>query len=167
MSTAVNQKTLTVAQRTAQAAEVAARQLDVENAKLLGAVLLEAALDELRTNPGFEACVRSAYEAALPKRKTPASRQPSTRAKKTTTQLTPIQTIGGHQINIAADVDPYYLYARLGAEQLPVALGLFTKKKLVDEVWLYVKQRHPNAKLPSKATLPTVVETITAYVIHG
>ena len=69
MSTMLEQKPLTVVQRTAKANEEAAFILGLEDVKLVGAVLLERAVGELRRNEAFRQDVREAYQAAAkPKR---------------------------------------------------------------------------------------------------
>jgi hypothetical protein len=162
----INEKPLTVAQRAAQAAEQAAKYLGVSNTKVLAAVLAEIAVQELRYNRSFADRLRSAYESAAPKPKPPTKRVGEPQPKAPKVKLTPIKDVGTHEINIAAQVDPYYLYEVFGAAQLPLALGTFSKKKLVDEVVPIVQRRHPEAKPGGKADKQAVIAFVVQYVVN-
>jgi hypothetical protein len=167
MSTTTNQRPPTVAQRAAHAAEQAAVYLGLDNAKVLTAVLAEAAAQELRYNRGFADRVRAAYEAAAPKPKPPTQRGGAPKQKAAKVKLVPIKDVGLHQINIAAEVDPYYLYEVFGGAQLPLALDTFSKKKLVDEVVPIVQRRHPEARPNAKADKQGVIAFIVHHVMNG
>lgn len=170
MSKPLTKKPLTVAQRTGQAAEQAATYLGVFDAKLLGAVLAESALAELRRSADFAALVSAAYEAAAPKPKPPKPpRQTgaSARGKANRIVLKPIKDAGTHQINIAAEVDPYFLYEVFGREQLPLALEGFSKKKLLDEVVPIVQRHHPDARPNANADKQGVISFIVLHVVNG
>jgi hypothetical protein len=170
MSKPLSHKPLTVAQRAAQAAAQAATYLGTKDAKLLGAILAESALAELRRNADFAARVSAAYEAAAPKPKPPRAPRPprqggSSRGKTTKIALTPIKEVGTHQINIAAEVDPYFLYDVFGREQLPLALEGFSKKKLLDEVVPIVQRHHPDARPNANADKKGVITFIVQHVV--
>jgi len=166
MSTATaNQKPPTVAQRATEAAEKSARYLGVENPKLLGAVLAEAAFNELRYNRSFADRVRAAYAASAPKPKPP--RPPRKTTSKPTVTLVPIKDVGPHYMDMTAAVDPYLLYEVFGAKQLPDALGRFTKKKLLEEAVPLVQKRHPGEKPPKSANTEGVIAFIVQRVVNG
>jgi hypothetical protein len=164
MSTTLDQKSLTIAQRTTKATEEAAAMLGLDDVKLVGAVVLERALGELRRNGGFAQDVREAYQAAKPKKAAPAPR--GARAPKPKVVLRPLHTDETHQINIAAAVDPYYLYRTFGAEQLPLALEQFSAAKLLDEAVPLVQQRHPGTQ-PSSRGKKAVIGYLVRYVANG
>src|SRR5260370_14075859 len=108
MSTTLDQKPLTVAQRTTKATEEAATILGLDDVKLVGAVVLERALGELRRNGGFAQEVREAYQSAAKPKKTPPAPR-GARAPNPKVVLRPLQTDENHPIDIGAAVDPYYL----------------------------------------------------------
>ena len=106
MSTATSQKPPTVAQRTSEAGEKAAKYLGAENAKLLGAVLAEVAFDELRFNQSFADRVRAAYEASAPKPKPKVQRQPQPKTTKPKVTLVPVKDVGLYYIDMTARGGP-------------------------------------------------------------
>jgi hypothetical protein len=130
-------------------------------------VLAEQALDELRNNRDFTRRVRAAYEAATPKPKPPTQRTGASKGKGAKALLTPIKDVGIHEINIAAQVDPYFLYDVFGLDQLPLALEEFTKKKLLNEVVPMVQKRNPGAAPNSKADKQGVIAFIVHHVVNG
>jgi hypothetical protein len=165
MSTAAtNQKPPTVAQRTSEAGEKAARYLVIENAKLLGAVLAEVASNELRLNHSFADRVRAAYEASAPKPKPP--RPPRKTTSKPTVTLVPIKDVGPQYMDMTAAVDPYKLFEVFGAKQLPDALRRFTKKKLLEEAVPCVQKRHPGAQPSKSANTEGVIAFIVQHVAN-
>ena len=165
MSTMVDQKPLTVAQRTARAADEAASLLGVPDAKVLGAVLAEAALDELRLRGGFMERVRAAYEAATVKPAKPKrATQPKSPAAKTKVKLVPIGRVETHEINIAAPMDPYYLNQVFGPDQLPFALEEFSTSKLLDEAVPLVQKRHPGTR-PKTNGKKAVIDYLVRFVV--
>lgn len=167
MSTATSQKAPTVAQRTSEAGEKAAKYLGVENAKLLGAVLAEVATSELRFNQSFADRVRAAYEASAPKPKPKVQRQPQSKTTKPKVTLVPVKDVGPYYIDMTAEVDPYELYEVFGARQLPDALGKFSKKKLLAEAVPRVQKRHPGAQPPKSANTEGVIAFIVQRVVSG
>src|SRR5258708_9485166 len=141
MSSTLDQKPLTVAQRSTRASEEAAAILGFGDVKLAGAVVLESALEELRQNRAFAQRIREAYQLAAKPKKTPA-RKTAARPAKPKVELKPLRTDETHQINIAAALDPYYLYEVFGAEQLPLALRQFTAKKPMYDALPICRKRH-------------------------
>ena len=166
MSTATSQKPPTVAQRTSEAGEKAAKYLGVENAKLLGAVLAEVASDELRYNRSFADRVRTAYEASAPKPKPNPVRPPRPKTTKPTVTLVPIKDVGPHYMDMTAEIDPYRLFEVFGTKQLPDALRRFSKKKLLEEAVPCVQKRHPGEQPPKSATLEGVIAFIVQRVVN-
>jgi hypothetical protein len=166
MSTTLDQKPLTVAQRSTKATEDAAAILGLDDVKLVGAVVLESALEELRHNRAFSQRVREAYQVAAKPKKTPA-KKPAVRPAKPKVELKPLRTDETHQINIAAAIDPYYLYEVFGPEQLPLALGQFTAKKLMDEAVPLVQKRHPGTGPSNQRKKDVVIAYIVRYVVGG
>jgi hypothetical protein len=163
MSTTLDQKSLTVAQRTAKATEEAAAILGLDEVKLVGAVVLESALEELRQHRAFAQRVREAYQVAVqPKPKKTPARKPAARPAKSKVELKPLRTDATHQINIAAAIDPYYLNEVFGPEQLPLALGQFSAKKLMDEAVPLVQRRHPGTVPSNKRNQQVII----AYIVH-
>ncbi len=79
----------------------------------------------------------------------------------------PIKDVGLHQIDITGVVDPFYLYEVFGAKQLPLALGEFSKEKLVDEVVPIVEKRHPGTKPNKSANKQAVIAFIVQRVVNG
>src|SRR5690242_5432691 len=98
MSNGVEQKRLTVAQRTSEAARLTAEFLGLEDVKRVAAALAEAAAEGVRRNPSFTAHVRSLYEEMAPR---PASRKApaGAKSKKVAPDVTlvPIKYIPGHE----------------------------------------------------------------------
>ncbi len=164
MSTTLDQKPLTVAQRSTRASEEAAAILGFGDVKLAGAVVLESALEELRQNRAFAQRIREAYQMAAKPKKAP-TRKPAARPAKPKVELKPLRTDETHQINIAADVDPYYLYEVFGAEQLPLALGQFSAKKLMDEAVPLVQKRHPGTRPSNQRKQDAIIAYIVRFVV--
>src|SRR5262249_35756641 len=146
MSTAVERKQLTVAQRTSEAARLAGDLLGLDDLKRVAAALAEAAVEGVRRNPSFAAHVRTLYEdmAARP----PAakkSRAPQSRKAEPDVELIPLKHIPGHEADSAAPPDPYFLVEFYGAVQLPLALSRYTVAELRDAVKV-VQRRHTGTK---------------------
>jgi hypothetical protein len=166
MSTATSSKPVTQSQRIASAAEQIGTALGLDNHKLLGAILAEAAAQEARRNAAFAEHIREMYLAeAKPTRQARSARQPK-QPKLPKPELRPIKRVESHEINIAAALDPYYLYEVYGADQLPLALDEFTVTKLKEAVEA-VQKRHPGTKPTNSRNKPAVIDYIVRYVVKG
>ena len=148
----------------ASAARSIAFLLSVDDANRASLAVLLAAADEIEQNSRFAARVRAAYDL-LPPSKAPrptGSSRTSDAEKILTSTLTPIRHVEGHEINLAAPLDPYFLLEVYGAHQLREALDLFPLAKLKEGVEA-VMERNPGTKPKSKSSKAAVVDYIVQY----
>jgi PHD/YefM family antitoxin component YafN of YafNO toxin-antitoxin module len=161
MSTAVESKPLTLAQRSAAAAQQAAALVGADDVKRMGVALAEAALEGMRRNPSFAAHVRQLYDSMA------AQRSVRIKDPKRTTsrvELVPIRRLDV-EINPAAPPDPYLLLDLYGPEQLPLALEPYTLPRLREAV-KQVQARHPGTK-PHGTSKPAIIDYLVHLAIAG
>jgi hypothetical protein len=159
MSTAIRSKPLTIAQRSAAAAQQASEILGTDDLKRVGAALAEAALEGMRRNPSFAAHVRQLYESMAPPR---AITEP--KRTKSRVELVPIRQLNV-EINPAAPPDPYLLLELYGPEQLPLALEPYSTPRLRETV-KRLQTRFPGTK-PQGATKQAVIDYIVRYATES
>lgn len=161
MSTVIDPKPLTVAQRTTEAVRKAADMMAVDDVKRMGAALVEAALEQMHQDAAFSVRVRNLYDAmAAPKKATGAH----TRRKAGHVELVPIRQID-IEINPAAPPDPYFLLDLYGPAQLALALQPYTAARL-RETMKQVQQRNPGTK-PDGPSKQQLIEYIVRFAING
>jgi len=166
MSTTTSSMPATQSQRIAAVAEEIGATLGLDNHKLLGAILAEAAAEEARRNATFAEHIRAMYQAETkPTRQARTTRQ-SKLPKPPKPELRPLKRVESHEINIAAALDPYYLYEVYGADQLPLALDEFTVTKLKEAVQA-VQKRHPDTKPTNSRNKPAVIDYVVRYVVNA
>ena len=160
MSSAVETKRLTPAQRVSECARVVSEELGLKDTKLVTAALVEAAAQGVRRNPAFAAHVRTLYEemAAQPQRG--RSTRPLVPWD---VELTPVKQIEGYVANPALAPDPYLLFEAYGSAQLPLALGRYGLPDLLLAAES-VRQRNPGTKPKNKARRADVIDYIVRYV---
>lgn len=159
MSSAVKQKTLSTAQRAAQAINQAIEALGLDDAKRLSAALTIAASEGVRKNPMFAAHVRSLYEDMAPKRSTA---RPTASNGRADDDLVPVKQVD-YIRNPAAPPDPYFLLELYGAHQLRLALQRYTLARLKEAIPA-VQAQHPDTKPKGKATKDSVIDYIVEHV---
>ena len=152
---------------TTTAARSLASALGLPDAARAGVAALLVAIEEVEQSSHFAARVRAAYDL-LPEGK-PTRR--STRGEDAVTKilsstLTPIRHVEGHEINLAAPLDPYFLLEVYGAGQLRQALDLFPLTKLKEGLPA-VMERHPGTKPSSKASKAAVIDYMERYIAEG
>jgi hypothetical protein len=155
MSSTIKSKPLTIAQRSAAAAQQAAEILGADDLKRVGVALAEAALEGMRRNPSFAAHVRQLYESMAPRR---AITEP--KRSKSRVELVPIRQLDV-EINPAAPPDPYLLLELYGPEQLPRALEPYSAPRLRETV-KHLQTRHPGTK-PQGTTKQAVIDYIVYH----
>jgi hypothetical protein len=150
------------------AAKHAGLVLELDDLKRLGIALAYAASEEIEHNTRFATQVRTVYEA-LAATVSPGTggrgRSGGSGTKAPVVDLVPMKRIEGYQIDLAAPLDPYFLYEVYGAQQLPLALNLFSATRLKEAVIL-VQERNPGTKPSGRSSKPALVEYIIRYVDH-
>ena len=147
------------------AAKHAGLVLDLDDLKRLGIALAYAASEEVEHNGRFANQVRTVYDALA------ATASPSaggrgrsgSSTKAPVVNLVPVKHIEGYKIDLAAPVDPYFVFEVYGAEQLPIALDLFSATRLKEAVAL-VQERNPGTKSSGRSSKPVLVDYIIRYV---
>ena len=161
MSTVIDRKPLTVAQRTTEAVRKAADVMGVDDVKRVGAALVEAALERMGQDSTFSAHVRNLYDAmASPKKATSTQ----TRRKAGHVELVPLRQIDV-EINPAAAPDAYFLLDLYGPAQLALALQPYTAPRLRETV-KQVQNRNPGTK-PDGTSKQHLIDYIVRYASNG
>lgn len=159
MSTTAKRK-LTVA----DAAKHAGIVLNLNDSKLLGIALAYAASEEIEHNVHFAAQVRTVYEAlASASNGTGSKGRGSVGAKAPAVNLMPMKHVEGYELNLAAPLDPYFLYEVYGSHQLPVALDLFSVNRL-KEASALVQERNAGTKPANRSSKQALIDYIIHYV---
>ncbi len=166
MPSTATAKRLTVTQRVAQAAEVTAQHLHVDDSKRASAALAEAAVEELLCNPAFAQRVRGWYDElapAAPKRaRTTAGRTQRTPKR----ELVPLRIVESGEVNISAPLNPYLTYEMYGADQFADALREYSLSNLKEAVEI-VQERNPGTKPRNKGQKEPIIEYLVQYVMFG
>lgn len=147
------------------AAKHAALILDLDDPKRLSIALAYAASEEIEHNARFAAQVRTVYDALAAVSPTGAGGRGrgGSGTKAPVVNLVPVKHLEGYEVDLAAPLDPYFLYEVYGAQQLPIALNLFSATRLKEAVAL-VQERNPSTKPTSRSRKEALIEYIIHYV---
>lgn len=160
MSTVVERKALTVAQRTAEALKQAGEFLTLDDSKRLQAALLEAAAVGVQRNSAFAAHVRGLYEAMAPRRAPAVAKR--TKPATPDIHIEPVKPEIGYRFDPTAPPDPYFLAEFYGSHQLRLALERYTVAPLREAV-RPVKVANPRTK-PSGTSRQALINYIVEHV---
>lgn len=141
-------------------------EIDDLDLKRLGIALAYAASEEVEHNTPFASQVRTIYDAlALSAATGTRGRgRGGSGTKEPAVNLIPVKHVEGYEINLAAPLDPYFLYELYGSEQFPIALGLYSATRLKEAVAI-VQERHPGTKPSNRSRKDALVEYIIRYVV--
>jgi hypothetical protein len=148
-----------------EAAKHAALVLELQDTKRLQTALAYAASEEIEHNANFAARVVTLYNVLPPSASSGGGRRGGVGAKAAPVELVPLKYTDSVGVDLAAPLDPYFLYDVYGEHQLPIALNLFSAGRLKEAAAL-VQERNPGTKPTHRSHKDALVEYIIRYVVE-